>query len=459
MALHRHHLTRLLIVFVGFLAGCRTTGEVAPATNSPEWQTISLFNGAATMQTPVALAHSRVPSPSPEVAIDLFSGGRTGLGISVQRIFTEALPVHDAPAYAFHMANYQGRMALSAQGFEVRPDAPLQGFPAFRGRGELGSAWLQVRSIAVGQDLYQLVFHADKTQCQDPACEDMATRFFQGFQLKQPKPAPYSGPQTPKAKQAFLWKVEGNGLKEPSWLFGTIHMGISFFDVPVVAHTAFREADSVVGEADILNLSSADVMHMASLPPGTRLQDEIRPATYEKLKIMFPTMPKERFETLSPAFFAMSMPQRELVAMTMQHEIPDRYVQIRARLDGRPIHFLETAEAQWNFLKKVYDGKALDELVEDPAAASISTKVLLEKYYEGDPAALWDSVSEALTPKERKYLFQQRNRAWLPKLEAWMKKNSCFIATGVGHFVGPDSVVTLLRKKGYRVTFVGTQSS
>ena len=50
-------------------------------------------------------------------------------------------------------------------------------------------------------------------------------------------------------EKPLLWKVEGKGMKEPSWLFGTIHIG----EGPIVtlhpaADKAFENSDAVYTE-------------------------------------------------------------------------------------------------------------------------------------------------------------------------------------------------------------------
>jgi uncharacterized protein YbaP (TraB family) len=46
----------------------------------------------------------------------------------------------------------------------------------------------------------------------------------------------------------------------------------------------------------------------------------------------------------------------------------------------------------------------------------------------------------------------ERNAAWVASVDDCIKqKSSCFIVVGAAHLVGPDSLVAMLRKKGYKV--------
>jgi len=51
-----------------------------------------------------------------------------------------------------------------------------------------------------------------------------------------------------------------------------------------------------------------------------------------------------------------------------------------------------------------------------------------------------------------KKLLLDRNRAWIPKLEEFLKSDKAvLVVVGAGHLVGKDSVVELLTAKGYKV--------
>jgi len=55
-------------------------------------------------------------------------------------------------------------------------------------------------------------------------------------------------------------------------------------------------------------------------------------------------------------------------------------------------------------------------------------------------------------PKLYKKLITDRNRNWLPLIDAYQKSpRTEFILVGVGHLVGPDGIVEALKKKGYKV--------
>ena len=72
----------------------------------------------------------------------------------------------------------------------------------------------------------------------------------------------------------------------------------------------------------------------------------------------------------------------------------------------------------------------------------------------GDVGAL-SATTESLREKNRRVaqrLFDQRNRRWLPRIEAEMKTGiPTSIVAGAGHFSGTNSVIDLLQKRGYKI--------
>jgi uncharacterized protein YbaP (TraB family) len=49
-------------------------------------------------------------------------------------------------------------------------------------------------------------------------------------------------------------------------------------------------------------------------------------------------------------------------------------------------------------------------------------------------------------------LLIERNQRWIPVMEKAMNDKASFFAVGAGHLGGPEGVLELLRKRGYRVT-------
>jgi uncharacterized protein YbaP (TraB family) len=120
---------------------------------------------------------------------------------------------------------------------------------------------------------------------------------------------------------------------------------------------------------------------------------------------------------------------------------------------------LETDETQLKLL--MGDGNVTEELAllratfkKILASRSDVMQGLLDAWCRGDAKALasYGPESTAMTPAARKALLEDRNRAWVPQIEAMLKqKHTYFITVGAAHLVGKTGVPNLLRADGYTV--------
>ncbi len=49
-------------------------------------------------------------------------------------------------------------------------------------------------------------------------------------------------------------------------------------------------------------------------------------------------------------------------------------------------------------------------------------------------------------------LLDKRNKKWIPVIEGAITEKPTFFAVGAAHLGGPDGVLSLLRKQGYKLT-------
>ena len=129
----------------------------------------------------------------------------------------------------------------------------------------------------------------------------------------------------------------------------------------------------------------------------------------------------------------------------------------KAKTDAKEIGFLEPVEFQINLLGNMVkqDQNAfLNQTLKDLGIVSDLAGDLVKFWKTGDAkklhALLYKSFKDY--PDLHNRLLIQRNKQWLEKIETLMQENkNVLFVVGAGHLVGPQSVVDLLRKKGYKV--------
>lgn len=79
---------------------------------------------------------------------------------------------------------------------------------------------------------------------------------------------------------------------------------------------------------------------------------------------------------------------------------------------------------------------------------------LATAWQQGDTQTLDQLVLDSFReyPELKRKLILDRNRAWLPQLEQFLRADKdVLVVVGAGHLVGKDSVLELLKAKGYKV--------
>ena len=88
-----------------------------------------------------------------------------------------------------------------------------------------------------------------------------------------------------------------------------------------------------------------------------------------------------------------------------------------------------------------------------PRSPKLSSSV--RAWSTGDQAKLDELINGDLKefPQARRQLLDDRNKRWVPQIQAMLKeKHIFFITVGAGHLTGRGGVPALLRQAGYKVT-------
>lgn len=83
-----------------------------------------------------------------------------------------------------------------------------------------------------------------------------------------------------------------------------------------------------------------------------------------------------------------------------------------------------------------------------------SLETLVKTWRTGDQRAMTQSLAEEKLRGPRRYdmLLTGRNAKWVPQIETMLKgEMTTFVVVGAAHFNGPDSVIAMLRQRGYAV--------
>jgi uncharacterized protein YbaP (TraB family) len=268
------------------------------------------------------------------------------------------------------------------------------------------------------------------------------------------------------AERSVVWSVRGE--HNTVYLFGSIHvLRPGDVGLPRAAQAAYDDAEQLVMELDMDDPAVADpvamaaqMQHYARLPAGQSLEsvlgsDYAAVATH----LQDAGLDLALFDGSAPWFVGMLILQLEVAKRGFDpaHGI-EQQVTDRAVADRKPIAGLETPADQFAVLA----GLTLPEqkrfllmTLEETESTDARLDELLTAWRTGDTATLARVLSEEFEefPELYRPLTEDRNRAWAERLAGLLDdRDDYLVVVGALHLVGRNSVVDLLRQRGYTVT-------
>lgn len=262
-----------------------------------------------------------------------------------------------------------------------------------------------------------------------------------------------------KSNNTLLWEVSGNGLKKPSFLFGTFHLlckdDIHFSDQ---LKRAMKQCDTIYMEMDMDDPSTmlSGMLYM-NMKDGKKLEDLYTPAEYKRLQQYFSDSLKIPLMLLQSAkpYFLVALLYPKMMNCKSPSGVEEELVKI-AKEDKKEIKGLETMKFQASVFDSIpYEWQA-KELLKNIDSFSVNKKEFetMLGYYKNQQL---DSINRMVGKSEfgsDKYddlLLNNRNKNWVGQLKNIMNNESVFVAVGAGHLVGSEGLINLLKKAGYKV--------
>ncbi len=274
----------------------------------------------------------------------------------------------------------------------------------------------------------------------------------------------------------LLWKVEGNGLTQPSYLFATIHIGKApVGNLHPAAQQAFDSAESLFTEVPMDEASQMAMMPLMMRSDGKTLNDslgkDLTQQLDEELKLINPQLDAAPFQPL--ATWAMAVILEMLPVQLEGHKALDLMLWEKATAAGKKTAGMETAQNQIRGLSELTEPEqviVLDEtmkqLRKDREAGKNPIKEIVAAYVTGEPskvAAEMDQSLREMAKGEHKELGQKimrrlltdRDKNMATTISATLKKEPAtihFFAAGAAHFCTDPSILSHLEKDGFKIT-------
>jgi len=262
----------------------------------------------------------------------------------------------------------------------------------------------------------------------------------------------------------LLWQISGNGLPQPSYLFGTIHMLCK--DDAMLSDSLkkiIRNCKDVYLEVDMDNIfEMMGLLKSMKMRNDTTLADLMDKKDYDRVKAFFQEksglIPFSMLETYKPLLAVSTLaesavPCESSVAM-------EQLIMEEAKRNNKNIKGLETMAYQAGIFDSIPYKLQAEQLIKYVDSSSVEKdqesnefKELADAYKKQDLKKLEElsNKNDIGVSNFTDLLLYNRNRNWVEKLKSLLPVKTLLIAVGAGHLPGEKGVINLLRKAGYTV--------
>ena len=265
------------------------------------------------------------------------------------------------------------------------------------------------------------------------------------------------------AGRNFLWKATGR--QSAIYLVGSVHLlSKDYYPLNPALDAAFKDSDLLVEEVDLGAMlepeSQLRLLTRGMLPPGQSLDKVVSASTFELMskKLTELGLPIEPLKQFKPWSLALTLMSLSWTSAGFDPNLGlDKHFYDLARADGRLIQGLETLEFQisrFDEMPMTQQDRLLVETLKEMESGMESVTKLADAWKSGDAATIEKLALEDLRQEPEMYqrLLVDRNRNWLPKIEALFNRpGRALVVVGAAHLVGPDGLLQMLKSKGYTI--------
>lgn len=267
--------------------------------------------------------------------------------------------------------------------------------------------------------------------------------------------AEYEGPA--RFDEGLLWKLSKDGA-EPSWLFGTIHVGdAAVLALPAEVDAALEESGAFAMEVLPDPMEMLQLAALMRFDDGRTLPDIVSASLYRRTVEILAAyhLPEEIVAAMKPwaAFLTMSYPPD-------MSSVLDLHLFQIAQQQGDRLHGLETMAEQG----AIFNDLALDDQVQLLADTVCHYDVISgdfermkELYLERDLKGLYmygqrhAFADNALYERLTERLLIDRNKLMAERMVPLLGQGGIFVAVGAMHLPGEEGLLNLLRQEGFTV--------
>jgi uncharacterized protein YbaP (TraB family) len=278
------------------------------------------------------------------------------------------------------------------------------------------------------------------------------------------KQLPVKQAEAKESPHPAMWRIV-NG-KSTVYLLGSVHL------LPVGFSWRTPEIDQAIAAADVfafeanIDFGTTELHYFIDnhgyLPRGQTLHAMLSPVALKQYAalIVDAHIDPNKVDYLRPGLAGIMLEKAYMATHALGTFGPGVDVALinYAKSHGKELRYLESLQSQFEMMDKLGGGgevKELEKLLANLGKDDADVRTLFGAWTQGDLSKL--ASLEDKDPGQRVLVLDNRNKAWLPQIEAMLKEPKTILVTvGAAHLAGPQSVISLLCAKGWKVERVQT---
>jgi uncharacterized protein YbaP (TraB family) len=256
----------------------------------------------------------------------------------------------------------------------------------------------------------------------------------------------------------LLWRISGKGLKQPSYLFGTMHLTDKrLFQFGDSVYQAIEKSQGLAIELNPDELGAYMVNKILDEAESKKLQEVLNEKDYNKYRTALAKKFKKPANKITTRDIVKEK-NKWMEEYLEKGEMPtfvDAYLYNIARRQGKWLGGIEDMGDQSGLMSELVDKSDIEfMLAGDSSHIQSGTNQLMERMIELYTSQNISGI-EALTSEEsgdqKDMLLIKRNIKMARRIDSLLALRTMFVAIGAAHLPGDSGVIQLLQGRGFSV--------
>lgn len=255
--------------------------------------------------------------------------------------------------------------------------------------------------------------------------------------------------------KGLLWQITGKNVKQPAYLFGTIHIyDTTRYRLPKAVFEKLGKVKQVYFELDFDQINYGEMMKgMIIADSNLYLNKLLDTASLTKFKSVIKSSP---YAQMMGSMIYHIKPL--LLSAVIMNTGKQTELDLELNKKAKTLHIstggIETLAEQLAVINDIPIPQQADMLkksLDEMASAQTMMDKMMNAYVKQDVDHLLQEMSgdTPIDPNFNKVFLTDRNHIMADRVVKLLAAKSTMIAVGAGHLGGKDGLIALLREKGY----------